>query len=112
MLLYPPRILGYSTKEKIWGQFCVDNTEAAAPPSETLFKDNLQLDEEYKSMIEALVKEHGANRDDSDNVEVKDFIKNKGRGLVQSGRAIIRHVRLHSAVSRILPLLLPTHINF
>jgi hypothetical protein len=83
-------VLGYSTKEKIWGQFCVDNTEAADPPSETLFKDNLQLDEEYKSMIEALVKEHGANRDDSDNVEVKDFIKNKGRGLV-----LLLHGELH-----------------
>jgi hypothetical protein len=83
-LLYPPRILGYSTREKIWGQFNVDHTSDVPDPSISLFKEKLQLDENYKSMIQALVEEHGTrgSQNDPDRVKVKDVVEDKGKGLV------------------------------
>jgi hypothetical protein len=84
LLLYPPRILGYSTREKIWGQFNVDKTTDGPSPSLSVFKDKLQLDQKYKSMIQALVEEHGTGevQNDPKRVKVRDVVKNKGKGLV------------------------------
>lgn len=84
LLLCPPRILGYSTREKIWGQFNVDHISDVPDPSITLFKDKLQLDSNYKSMIQALVEEHGARggQNDPNRVKVKDVVEDKGKGLV------------------------------
>jgi len=83
-LLYPPRILGYSTREKIWGQFSVDKTSDVPDPSISLFEEKLQLDEDYKIMIKALVEEHGARggQNDPNRVKVKDVVEDKGKGLV------------------------------
>ncbi|PMD53937.1 P-loop containing nucleoside triphosphate hydrolase protein [Hyaloscypha bicolor E] len=81
-LLYPPRILGYSTREKIWGQFSVDKTTDVPDPSMSLFKEKLQLDEDYKIMIQALVEEHGARGGQNDRLKVKDVVEDKGKGLV------------------------------
>jgi hypothetical protein len=81
-LLYPPRILGYSTREKIWGQFNVDKTTDVPDPSMSLFKEKLQLDEDYKIMIQALVEEHGARGGQKDRLKVKDVVEDKGKGLV------------------------------
>lgn len=83
-ILYPPRFLGYSTKEKIWGQFAVDHTENALPKDLGSFRDDLQLNKKYKRMIEALVNEHqGKQKDaDSEKVRVTDVVKDKGKGLV------------------------------
>lgn len=82
-LLYPPRILGYSTKEKIWGQFGVDQTKRVEDPDRGLFEDKLQLDKKYKRMIDALVKDHGKRRDKKNHrKEVEDIVDNKGKGLV------------------------------
>lgn len=83
-LLYPPRILGYSTREKIWGQFSVDKTTDVPDPSISLFEEKLQLDEDYKIMIKALVEEHGARggQNDPKRVKVKDVVEDKGKGLV------------------------------
>jgi hypothetical protein len=85
LILYPPRLLGYSTKEKIWGQFSVTGTSDVKPPKSTLFEDSLQLDEKYKGMIQALVKDHGGLKGGSqrsDKVRVKDMVDGKGKGLV------------------------------
>jgi hypothetical protein len=81
-LLYPPRILGYSTREKIWGQFNVDKTTDVPDPSMSLFREKLQLDEDYKIMIQALVEEHGARGGQNDRLKVKDVVEDKGKGLV------------------------------
>ena len=83
-LLYPPRVLGYSTREKVWGQFSVDKTSDVPEPSMSLFREKLQLDEDYKNMIQALVEEHGARGDQSnpDKVKIKDVVEDKGKGLV------------------------------
>jgi hypothetical protein len=79
-LLYPPRVLGYSTKEKIWGQFSVDQTSNVIPPTVNLFKEQLQLDERYKKMIEALVEDHGgrSEKHDPNRKMVTDLVENKG----------------------------------
>ncbi len=84
LLLYPPRLLGYSTEAKMWGQFGVDQTEDVTPSSFSKFKEKLQLDENYKTMIQALVDEHEGNQTKQDNTRgrVKDVIDGKGKGLV------------------------------
>jgi hypothetical protein len=82
-LLYPPRVLGYSTKEKIWGQFGVAQTAKVKEPDREMFDDKLQLDKRYKRMIDALVKDHGKRRDKNNHrKEVEDIVDNKGKGLV------------------------------
>lgn len=82
-LLYPPRVLGYSTKEKIWGQFGVDQTKKVEVPESDLFEEKLQLNKVYKRMIDALVKDHGKRRDKKNHrKEVEDIVDNKGKGLV------------------------------
>lgn len=52
----------------------------------SLFQHDLELDQGYKNMIQALVEEHG-ERVDSKNpnyssVKVKDVVESKGKGLV------------------------------
>ncbi|KAM3071693.1 hypothetical protein ACMFMG_009565 [Clarireedia jacksonii] len=83
-LLYPPRALGYATREKVWGQFSVDTTLDAPGRMPSKFHDNLQLDQKYKDMIEALVASHESNQENAkkENREVKDVVQNKGKGLV------------------------------
>lgn len=83
-ILYPPRFLGYSTKEKIWAQFAVDHTSNAQPKKSTSFREDLQLNKDYKKLIEALVNEHEGKQDDTDGerVQVRDVVKDKGKGLV------------------------------
>ncbi|KFY47983.1 hypothetical protein V495_01707 [Pseudogymnoascus sp. VKM F-4514 (FW-929)] len=84
LLLLPPRFLGYSTQEKFWGQFKVDDTGDVQPPRESVFQDRLQLQEDYKTMIQALVNNHtGRNKPEGDKKpEVKDAVAGKGDGLV------------------------------
>lgn len=84
LLLFPPRLLGYSTKEKIWGQFGVDQTSDVPGRNMSLFKEKLQLDATYKAMIQALVEEHGERGDkkDADRTKVRDVVDDKGKGLV------------------------------
>lgn len=83
-ILYPPRFLGYSTKEKMWGQFAVDYTSNALPKQKTSFEDNLQLNKKYKKLIIALVEQHEGRHEDTndDKVQVRDVVKDKGKGLV------------------------------
>ena len=83
-LLYPPRILGYSTEKKTWAQFSVDRTKPAKKGDKSMFRSKLQLEDRYKRMIQALVENH-TNRprgDSSERNEVRDVVKNKGQGLV------------------------------
>lgn len=82
--LFPPRLLGYATKEKMWGQFAVDHTEEAPVKDTKPFREDLQLDPKYKDMIEALVDSHEkttATRKEK-QLQVRDVVQGKGRGLV------------------------------
>ena len=83
-LLFPPRFLGYSTKEKMWGQFSVEDTEQAKGKNPKVFQEKLELNDQYKKMIQALVNEHeGKGQEkDGDKAQVKDLVADKGKGLV------------------------------
>jgi len=81
-LLFPPRLLGYATQEKIWGQFSVDNTKEPPGKMTTKFHDDLQLDVKYKNLIEALVSSHESNLEGAKERQVRDVVQNKGKGLV------------------------------
>jgi len=81
-LLFPPRLLGYATQEKVWGQFSVDNTKKPPGKMPKKFHENLQLDEKYKDLIEALVGSHESNQERAKELQVKDVVQNKGKGLV------------------------------
>ena len=81
-LFYPPRILGYATREKSWCQFKVDSTEEVEnADSSSVFDNSLELDDSYKKMIKALVANH-QRRKVSDISQVTDVIQGKGQGLV------------------------------
>jgi hypothetical protein len=81
-LLFPPRLLGYATQEKVWGQFSVDNTKKPPGKMPKKFHEDLQLDEKYKDLIEALVASHESNQERAKELQVKDVVQNKGKGLV------------------------------
>ena len=83
-LLFPPRLLGYSTKEKMWGQFGVDQTKPAPGKKQEMFDQKLQLEPRYKQMIQALVQEHvgGGEVKPGERTQVEDIVKDKGKGLV------------------------------
>jgi len=52
----------------------------------SLFQNDLELDQGYKNIIQALVEEHGERVESKDpnnsSVNVKDVVENKGKGLV------------------------------
>jgi hypothetical protein len=83
-LLCPPRLLGYSTHEKTWAQFRVEGTTKPPDGDRTMFTDQLQLDEKYKTMIQALVESHASKskKMGEQQNEVRDVVKGKGEGLV------------------------------
>ncbi|CAG8955733.1 hypothetical protein HYFRA_00010999 [Hymenoscyphus fraxineus] len=82
--LFPPRLLGYATNEKVWGQFAVDFTEEAPAKDTKPFREVLQLDPKYKEMIEALVDSHEkiAATKNKKQSQVEDVVQGKGLGLV------------------------------
>lgn len=81
-LLFPPRLLGYATREKVWGQFAVDNTNLPPGKKPSKFQNDLQLDQKYKDIIEALVASHESNQEQEKELRVRDVVQNKGKGLV------------------------------
>ena len=80
-LTAPPRVLGWSTQRKSWCQFTIGKIQEADLRNKNVFDDQLQLDEEMKAMIKALVKHHN-NSDDAQGPQNPDLIEGKGRGLV------------------------------
>lgn len=80
-LLAPPRVLGWSTQRKSWCQFVIGRVTEAKMANGNVFKNDLQLDEDMKKMIRALVKYHN-NKDEVEGALNPDLIEGKGRGLV------------------------------
>lgn len=79
MLLCPPRLLGYATQEKTWGQFKVESLKVIETrEGKSAFDNTLQLDETYKTMVKALVENHSK----LSTKAKKDVVKGKGQGLV------------------------------
>jgi hypothetical protein len=93
-LVLPPRILGYATREKIWGQFCLDWAKPPAGMQPEKFRENLQLNQKYKNLIEALVASH------SQNQPVQDVVKGKGKGLVLLLHGECRNICFECSVNR------------
>ncbi|KAL8910190.1 MAG: hypothetical protein Q9171_004488 [Xanthocarpia ochracea] len=79
-LIAPPRVLGWSSVRKSWCGFIVNGVEPAKMNG-TIFEDQLQLDEDVKAMIRALITQHN-NQLEEGGVESPDLIEGKGRGLV------------------------------
>lgn len=92
LMYLPPRLLGFALKDKVWGQFLVDNLTpiGSADDREHMkpFEKELQLETESKEQLMALVAHHKASSsnklgDGNDNIEANsvDVIEGKGRGL-------------------------------
>lgn len=98
--LLPPRILGFALKEKVWGQFLVENVTKCVPKDdenrEGPFWKDLELDKESKELLWAFMQQHKVTatlsnfeRSIGSNAEVPevspksiDIIEGKGQGLV------------------------------
>ncbi|OAP62732.1 hypothetical protein AYL99_01959 [Fonsecaea erecta] len=80
-LLYPPRVLGYATQQKMWAQFIVNNTALVSSELSRAFEDKLELDQKDKNMIKALVENHESSKD-TNQTQVNDIIESKGKNLV------------------------------
>jgi hypothetical protein len=79
-LLLAPRLLGYAPKEKAWAQFSLD-TESIKPPvgkQPENFDRVLQLGEQFKTAIKALVRSYDLKQENP----TADVVKGKGKGLV------------------------------
>lgn len=80
-VIFPPRVLGYATREKVWGQFGIDLMSDRPSRQAEKFDENLQLDPKYKTLIKALVQSHEQANEHSGK-QVEDVVQDKGKGLV------------------------------
>ncbi|KAJ8110721.1 hypothetical protein OPT61_g6504 [Boeremia exigua] len=90
--LLPPRILGFAPKEKVWGQFIVENVTRTVPKDdknrEGSFWKDLELEKESKELLWAFMQQHkvtatlgSAETHDAQSKSI-DVIEGKGQGLV------------------------------
>ena len=80
-LVFPPRVLGYATREKVWGQFDLKSMKEPFGKQPDKFNDNLQLDPKYKRLIKALVQSHELSNT-TVGTHIEDVVEEKGKGLV------------------------------
>ncbi|KAK0648187.1 hypothetical protein B0T16DRAFT_370506 [Cercophora newfieldiana] len=74
-LLFPPRVLGYSLKDKKWMQFAVESVKKPDDADRVPFDTKLQLQEEHKELIWKSVLSHREKN-------IIDYAPGKGKGLV------------------------------
>jgi hypothetical protein len=111
-LLLPPRYLGYSAQEKFWGQFKVEATSNVSKARASIFEDQLQLDPKYKDMIQALVVSHQSkNSSKGDKPEVRDFVEDKGKGLVILLHGMVSASAIQEDLSLIIRMLGPPGVG-
>ncbi|KAF2236692.1 P-loop containing nucleoside triphosphate hydrolase protein [Viridothelium virens] len=80
-LCCPPRVLGYSMEKKKWMQLHVDNVKDWSLSSKNnVFEKDLQLDQNYKDLIQKSVKSHETTKEQNRGID--DFAEGKGKGLV------------------------------
>jgi hypothetical protein len=87
LLLYPPRVLGYATQQKSWGQFRVDKTKDVPSELSKAFDEKLELDKDDKKMLKALIENHESSK--AAGVP-QDVVEGKGKNLV-----VLLHGKLH-----------------
>lgn len=80
-LVTPPRLLGYATRQRIWGQICLDWADPKKQPDREVFLHKLQLKANDKNMILSLVEAHMKSKKENEE-KVRDIVENKGKGLV------------------------------
>lgn len=80
-LIFPPRVLGYATREKLWGQFDLSDMKPPLGKNVELFDTHLQLHQKYKTLIKALVQSHELSNN-TPGKQVEDVVQDKGKGLV------------------------------
>lgn len=80
-ILCPPRLLGYSLKDKQWGQFQIDKLDdiPKEPSLNSLSRLQLADGDRTKEMLMAVVKGHGQT---GNRLRVDDIVAHKGKGLV------------------------------
>lgn len=91
-LLCPPRVLGYVPHVKQWAQFMVWNLHELKVNGKREFAETLELDEDKKEAIWALVDSHENSqreglsgqtpRKKKQQKKLRDFTDGKGNGLV------------------------------
>jgi DNA polymerase III delta prime subunit len=90
LMTLPPRLLGFILKDKVWGQFSVDKlTPIETTSYSNPFWSELQLEDDSKRQLMALVKHHPKARkptdkaDHGNGIDSKSFdvIDGKGQGL-------------------------------
>lgn len=90
LAMCPPRILGYALKDKIWAQVLVKPLqEIKLEGGDRYFKEQLQLEESYKEMLLAFIKNHqyastperSSQTDDAKISKSYDTAEGKGQGL-------------------------------
>ncbi|KAG4422325.1 hypothetical protein IFR04_004477 [Cadophora malorum] len=100
-VLYPPRVLGYITADKIWAQFRVDKIKEVNKDSlNDEFDQKLALDQAKKDMIKKLILNHRVRGEKNELLEtqINDIVPGKGKGLV-----MLLHVRsLRRARERVI----------
>lgn len=106
LLLCPPKVLGYVLHQKIWCQFRIKDIRAVTYDSHAkLFEDQLELEDKYKTLLkvcerffcfclrncnnalmQAFIVNHQSTHKkrstSTENLQLTDFIENKGNGLV------------------------------
>ncbi|KAF2209166.1 hypothetical protein CERZMDRAFT_70316 [Cercospora zeae-maydis SCOH1-5] len=90
LMMCPPRVLGYALKSKTWAQFRIRSCKDAISEQKSYFAEQLQLKDDYKKMLLAVVNSHrgtlrsaeAAPEDAKASLPRSlDVIEGKGKGL-------------------------------
>ena len=84
-LMCPPRVLGYALKLKKWAQLLVDGLKSPDDADEGTFRKDLQLQEDYKDLIQNSVQAHQLGKRPTRSGKpqaLEDFAPDKGKGLI------------------------------
>ena len=95
-LLFPRRVLGYATNEKVWGQFLVDGVEEPLDKNASIF-EHVQLDPTYKTLIKSIFNWEERKsidfRGDSASSEERSNDLDSSRDSTQSGVDLVKQRR-------------------
>lgn len=84
LMMCPPRVLGFALVNKMWAQFRVSDCKEGKNETEyrrRIFKDQLQLSDNYKKMLLAFVNNHQSSKSRDKSQMPLDVIEGKGKGL-------------------------------
>jgi hypothetical protein len=85
LLHCPPRVLGYTLKQKKWSQLLVEKLQSPDEADASVFEEKLQLEPDSKDLVRWSVQAHerGKKTDNKgESLGLQDFAPDKGKGLV------------------------------